>query len=96
MNSKEFTQSLMHATSLKKDVVEMCTLQLTNILTSHLCDGESVSIQGFGTFEVRKKNERISVHPKTQERTLIPPKLTMNFKQSSTLKDKLTKKGDEL
>lgn len=94
MNSKEFTQSITQTTSLKKNVVEMCTQQLTNILTTHLCEGDTISIQGFGTFEVRKKNERISVHPKTQERTLIPPKLTLNFKQSNTLKDKLTKKED--
>ena len=39
--------------------------------------------------EVKKREERISVHPATQVRTLIPPKLVVNFKQSNTLKDKI-------
>ena len=76
-------------------MVEISTRQMVDIITSHLCEGDSVSIQGFGTFEVRKKNERVSVHPKTQQRTLIPPKLTLNFKCSNTMKDKFMKE-DEL
>jgi DNA-binding protein HU-beta len=39
--------------------------------------------------EVKKREERISVHPATQVRTLIPPKLVVNFKQSNALKDKI-------
>lgn len=92
MNSKEFTQRMTNTTSFKKEMVENCTRQLVDIITAHLCDGDSLSIQGFGTFEVRKKNERVSVHPKTQQRMLIPPKLTLNFKHSNTMKDKLMKK----
>lgn len=95
MNNKEFIHSLTHATSLKKDVVEQCTQQLADIITTHLCDGDTISVQGFGTFEVRKKNERVSVHPKTQQRVLIPPKLTLNFKHSNTLKDKMIKQEED-
>ena len=49
----------------------------------------SIGFQGFGTLEVRKKEERISVHPVTKIRTLIPPKLVVSFKQSNILKEKL-------
>jgi DNA-binding protein HU-beta len=62
---------------------------VVKIVSEHLADGKTVGIQSFGNFEVRQKNERLSVHPLTKERTLIPPKLVVNFKQSSTLKDKL-------
>ena len=54
-----------------------------------LVDGKTIGFQSFGNFEVRKKEERLSVHPATQIRTLIPPKLVVNFKQSNILKDKL-------
>ena len=59
------------------------------IFADQLIEGNSIGIQGFGVFEIRKKNERLSVHPKTGVRSMIPPKLVVNFKQSNTLKDKL-------
>jgi len=54
-----------------------------------LMEDKTIGFQSFGNFEVRKKDERLSVHPSTQIRTLIPPKLVVNFKQSNILKDKL-------
>ena len=48
----------------------------------------TVAIQGFGTFEVRKKLERISINPATQQRMLIPPKLVLTYKPSAILKEK--------
>ena len=53
-----------------------------------LQDGNTISLQGFGTFEVKKKLERISVNPVTQQRMLIPPKLVLAYKPSVTLKEK--------
>ena len=49
---------------------------------------EKVVVTGFGTFEVKKKMERISVNPSTQQRMLIPPKLVLTYKPSITLKEK--------
>jgi DNA-binding protein HU-beta len=63
-------------------------------MTSQLQQGNSISIQGFGSFEVKKKMERISVNPINKKRMLVPPKLVMVFKPSALLKDKL--KGVEL
>jgi len=57
--------------------------------TELLVDDKTIGFQSFGNFEVRKKEERLSVHPSTQIRTLIPPKLVVNFKQSNILKEKL-------
>lgn len=60
----------------------------SNALRDDLLDGNSVSIQGFGTFEVRRNKERISVNPVTKQRLLSPPKQTIAFKSSPILKDK--------
>lgn len=57
-------------------------------MTQELQDGNTISLQGFGTFEVKKKLERISVNPVTQQRMLIPPKLVLAYKPSVTLKEK--------
>ncbi len=58
-------------------------------MTQQLQDGNTVAIQGFGTFEVRKKLERISINPATQQRMLIPPKLVLTYKPSAILKRKV-------
>ena len=57
-------------------------------MTQQLQDGNTVAIQGFGTFEVRKKLERISINPATQQRMLIPPKLVLTYEPSAILKEK--------
>ena len=60
---------------------------LLSVMTQELQDG-NVALQGFGTFEVKKKLERVSVNPATQQRMLIPPKLVLTYKPSITLKEK--------
>jgi DNA-binding protein HU-beta len=59
-----------------------------SVMTQELQEGKIIAIQGFGTFEVKKKMERISVNPSTQQRMLIPPKLVLTYKPSITLKEK--------
>ena len=55
-------------------------------MTQELQDGNTIAIQGFGSFEVKKKLERVSVNPVTQQRLLIPPKLVLSFKPGIALK----------
>ncbi len=47
-----------------------------------------IVIQGFGSFEVKKKTERISINLTSKQRILVPPKLVLSYKPSNTLKDK--------
>ena len=50
--------------------------------------GNVIAIQGFGSFEVKKKAERISINPASKQRMLVPPKLVLSYRPSNTLKDK--------
>lgn len=61
---------------------------LLSEMTRQLEEGNAVYIQGFGTFEVKKKIERISVNPVSKQRMLVPPKLVLSYKPSAALKDK--------
>lgn len=61
---------------------------LLSEMTRQLEEGNTVYIQGFGTFEVKKKIERISVNPVSKQRMLVPPKLVLSYKPSASLKDK--------
>jgi DNA-binding protein HU-beta len=58
-------------------------------MTQELQDGNSLLITDFGTFDVKKKMERISVNPTTKQRLLIPPKLVLSFRPSASLKEKI-------
>lgn len=88
MNNKEFISELSRRfVYINKDTTQLVS-SVISIMTQQLQDGNTVAIQGFGTFEVRKKLERISINPATQQRMLIPPKLVLTYKPSAILKEK--------
>lgn len=89
MNNKEFVNAL--ATRLQKSpqAVKQQIEALVNTMADMLDEGATLNVQGFGTYEVKKKKERIIIHPITKQRQLVPPKLVVAFKPSPTLKDKI-------
>ena len=88
MNNKEFTAELSRRLGYTiKDTAELMASLLTD-MTEQWEEGRAVYVQGFGTFEVKKKAERISMNPTTKQRFLIPPKLTLSYRPSSSLKEK--------
>lgn len=88
MNNKEFISELSRRfVYTNKDTTQLVS-SVISIMTQQSQDGNTVAIQGFGTFEVRKKLERISINPATQQRMLIPPKLVLTYKPSAILKEK--------
>lgn len=66
---------------------------LVSEISSQLEEDRIVSIQDFGTFEVRKKLERVVISPATQQRMLVPPRLVVAFKPSTQLKDRFNEEA---
>jgi nucleoid DNA-binding protein len=91
MNHKELVAAIASKMNLKKPEIENILDTMVQVFREQLSEGKTIGLHNFGNFEVRKKEERLSVHPATQVRTLIPPKLVVNFKQSNTLKEKINK-----
>lgn len=88
MNNKEFTSELANRLGYTiKDTSELIGSLLSDV-THELEEENIVFVQGFGTFEVKKKVERISINPVSKQRLLVPPKLVLTYRPSSTLKDK--------
>ena len=88
MNNKEFISELARKLGYtNKDATQLVSSAI-GVMTQELQEGKTIAIQGFGTFEVKKKMERISVNPTTQQRMLIPPKLVLSYKPSTNLKEK--------
>ncbi len=91
MTTQQIIERISRQTQLSKEQVSELLRSTTEVLTENLLNGKSIHIQNFGDFQVRKKNERVNVNPKTGIRTLTPPKLQLYFKQNSKLKDTLLK-----
>lgn len=88
MNNKEFTSELAERLGYTiKDTSELIS-SLMSDMTQELEEGNVIAVQGFGTFEVKKKAERISMNPVTKQRLLVPPKLVLTYRPSNALKDK--------
>lgn len=88
MNNKEFISELSRRSGYTiKDTTELLSATLAE-MSGQWQEGNAVTIQGFGSFEVKKKAERISVNPLTRQRMLVPPKLVLTFKPSILLKEK--------
>ena len=88
MNNKEFISELSRKLAYTNKDTSQLVSSVIGVMTQELQDGNNIAIQGFGTFEVKKKLERISINPATQQRMLIPPKLVLTYKPSVTLKEK--------
>ena len=88
MNNKEFTSELAERLGYTiKDTSELIGSLLSS-MTQELEEGNVIAVQGFGSFEVKKKAERISINPASTQRMLVPPKLVLSYRPSNTLKDK--------
>ena len=84
MNNKEFTSELAERLGYTiKDTSELIGSLLSS-MTQELEEGNVIAVQGFGSFEVKKKAERISINPASKQRMLVPPKLVLSYRPSNT------------
>lgn len=88
MNNKEFITELSNRLGYSAKETSDLVSSTISVVSEQLQEGNTVVVQGFGTFDVKKKAERISVNPATKQRMLVPPKLVINFKPSNVMKDK--------
>ena len=93
MNNKQFIQELAQRTGYTQDDVQKMVYAMTDAMNEKFQEGDNVVMHNFGTFEVKKRLERVVVNPGTGQRMLVPPKLVLSFKPVAAIKEKL-KKGE--
>ncbi|MCI5647362.1 MAG: HU family DNA-binding protein [Bacteroidales bacterium] len=89
MNNKDFLNAVSRRMGISQKEVQSMSNAFAKALSENLDDENSLNVPGFGSFEVKKKLERVVVSPITKKRKLVPPKLALAFKPSSVLKDKI-------
>ncbi|WP_315448860.1 HU family DNA-binding protein [Segatella salivae] len=94
MNNKEFISEMALRSSYTQADVQKLVNTLIEGMGNSFEAGENVSLSGFGTFEVKKRMERVVVNPSTGLRMLVPPKLVLAFKPNASVKEKLKNGGE--
>ena len=95
MNNKEFITELARQNGIKITDAQQMMSTLINAMGECFKEGDAVQWPNFGSFEVKKKMERVMVNPSTGQRMLIPPRLTLAFRPNLTTKDKIKKGGED-
>lgn len=86
MNRKELIDALAIKTDTSKADADRALGALLEIISDTLKKGDSISLVGFGTFEVRKRAARTGRNPKTGEELKIKASKVPAFKAGATLK----------
>lgn len=88
MNNKEFITKLAKRCGISPADTVTNVETFVDVITERLKDNDQLNISGFGVLEVKMRNERLSVNPKTGQRFLVPPKVVPAFRPSNKLKEK--------
>ena len=89
IDTKSLVRNVAEATGISEKDTGTLISALAALMRERCPQGDSIAVPGFGTFEPRKRAERLNVHPSTGKRMLLPPKITLSFKQSQLLKQRL-------
>lgn len=80
---------------ISRDTVSSLIDSLSKTIGDCCSELDSVIIPSFGTFEPKKRLERVALHPASGKRLLVPPKVVLTFKPSPILKSHLKQKPED-
>lgn len=95
MNNKEFIAELAQKTGFTQEETQRLVRKAIDAMVMQLDEGEPVAIPNFGTFEVKKRMERVVINPTTKKRQLVPPKLVLAFRPAASMKEKIKNGGED-
>jgi DNA-binding protein HU-beta len=87
MQKTDFVKSVADRSNVSQKEAKQVIDAALDIITESLKGGEKVTLTGFGTFEVRQRQEREGVNPQTRQKIKIAATKTPGFSASSTLKE---------
>lgn len=89
MRKPELAAAIAEQADLTKEKASEVITAVTDAISKALSEGESVSLIGFGTFEVRQRAERQGKNPQTGEAITIKAAKVPAFKAGKGLKEKV-------
>ena len=86
LTKKEIVNSIYMQIGFSKKISETLLDDIFDIILKNIIKHKKVKIAKFGTFELRKKKERIGRNPKTKEEKIISERNVIIFKPSKEIK----------
>lgn len=86
MNKAELIDHMAKVSKLPRTTCKVALEAFIDSVSDALKASKSVSLTGFGTFEVMKRKSRIGVNPATGKKMQIPAKNVPKFKPGKALK----------
>ena len=87
MTKSDLIDHVANETGLSKKDAGAAVNSVFDGIRDTLADGGSVTVTGFGTFDVRERSARQGVNPATGEKMEIKASKAPGFKAGKTLKD---------
>lgn len=92
MNKKELVATVSEVTGFSKSDTRKTLEAIIEAVSAEMQKNEKVIILGFGTFSVKDKAARMSIHPQTMLPLELPAKKVVRFKPSIYLNNLLIQK----
>ena len=89
MNKSDLVDAVASSADVTKASAGRAVDAVLDSIGDALGKGDTVSLVGFGTFSVRKREKRLSRNPKTGTSVLVEPKNHPYFRASKNLKESL-------
>lgn len=89
MLHKELVDKLSKSLGRNKSDINKLFEALGNVVVERCSELDSISVPRLGTIEAVKHNETIENDPSNGKRTLMPPRVEMQFTTSNVLKKRL-------
>lgn len=87
MTKPQLIDMIAKKTGMKKKDAASCTDAVLDAITETLEHGQQLSLVGFGTFDIRKRSERIGRNPRTGEKMTIPESSSCIFRPGRKLRE---------
>ena len=89
MNKTELVQAIAKDAGITVKQASLALGSALDNIAGAMESGDGVTLPGFGTFSVSKRDARTGRNPRTGEAAVIPARNAPHFKASSKLKEQL-------
>ncbi len=87
MNKSQLVNKISEGAGISKAAAGRVLDTIIKSVSNSLQSGDSVSLVGFGTFEVRKRSARTGRNPQTGKKIIIPAANFPGFRAGKALKE---------
>ena len=95
LTKKDLVNSIYMQIGFSKQISEILIEDFFLMLFDNIRDNKKVKLSRFGTFFLRKKNERIGRNPKTKEKKIISARNVILFKPSKEFKELINNESND-